>query len=91
MADRTPSFFIPHGGGPCFFMDWTMGPADTWDQMGDWLKNMHKAVGPKPDAIVVISAHWEEPEFTVTTATKPALLFDYYNFPEHTYRLRYDA
>lgn len=91
MTDRTPSFYIPHGGGPCFFMDWTMGPADTWDRMGDWLKTMHTAVGPKPDAILVISAHWEEPEFTVTTAARPPLLFDYYGFPDHTYRLRYDA
>ena len=91
MTDRTPCFYIPHGGGPCFFMDWTMGPADTWDRMGDWLKDMSKAVGPKPDAIVVISAHWEEPEFTVSTSAHPPLLFDYYGFPEHTYRLRYDA
>jgi len=40
---------------------------------------------------LVISAHWEEAEFTVTTSPKPPLLFDYYGFPEHTYRLRYDA
>jgi aromatic ring-opening dioxygenase catalytic subunit (LigB family) len=91
MAERTPAFFIPHGGGPCFFMEWTMGPADTWDRMGDWLKDMHRAVGPKPDAILVISAHWEEPEFTVTSAANPPLLFDYFGFPDHTYRLRYDA
>jgi len=88
---RTPTFFIPHGGGPCFFMDWTMGPRDMWDNMAAWLKAMPDAVGHKPDAILVISAHWEEPEFTVTTSPNPALLFDYYGFPEHTYRLRYDA
>jgi aromatic ring-opening dioxygenase catalytic subunit (LigB family) len=88
---RTPTFFIPHGGGPCFFMDWTMGPPDTWDRMGAWLKTMSSAVGPKPAAILVISAHWEEPEFTVTGAANPPLLYDYYGFPEHTYRLRYGA
>jgi len=88
---RTPTFFIPHGGGPCFFMDWTMGPRDTWDNMAAWLKAMPAAVGPRPDAILVISAHWEEAEFTVTTSPRPPLLFDYYGFPEHTYRLRYDA
>jgi len=91
MSNRTPTFFIPHGGGPCFFMDWTMGPPDTWDTMAAWLKAMPDAVGRKPDAIVVISAHWEEPEFTVTTSPNPPLLFDYYGFPEHTYRLRYGA
>src|SRR5580700_12340793 len=88
---RTPTFYIPHGGGPCFFMDWTMGPRDTWDNMAAWLKAMSGAVGPKPDAILAISAHWEEPEFTVTAAAEPPLLFDYYGFPEHTYRLKYPA
>jgi len=91
MSDRTPTFFIPHGGGPCFFMDWTMGPADTWDRMGEWLKHMSQAVPTKPDAILVISAHWEEPVFTVTGAANPSLIYDYFGFPEHTYRLRYDA
>ena len=88
---RTPTFFIPHGGGPCFFMDWTMGPRDTWDNMAAWLKAVPQAVGPKPDAIVVISAHWEEPEFTVTTSAQPPLLFDYYGFPDYTYKLTYPA
>lgn len=23
---RLPTVFIPHGAGPCFFMDWTRGP-----------------------------------------------------------------
>ena len=72
MSDRTPTFFIPHGGGPCFFMDWQ--PANLWDRMGDWLKNMSQAVPTRPDAILVISAHWEEPEFTVTTSPNPPLL-----------------
>ena len=27
---RQPTLFIPHGAGPCFFMEWTRGPADTW-------------------------------------------------------------
>ncbi|MHA1566449.1 MAG: dioxygenase, partial [Alphaproteobacteria bacterium] len=30
-SERLPTLFIPHGGGPCFFMEWTMGPPDTWD------------------------------------------------------------
>ena len=89
MTGRTPTFFIPHGGGPCFFMDWQ--PAGLWDRMGDWLKNMSKAVPNRPDAILAISAHWEEPVFTVTGAAQPSLIYDYYGFPDHTYRLRYDA
>lgn len=88
---KLPTLFIPHGGGPCFFMHWTMGPPDTWDKMAEWLRGLGAAVGGRPKALIVISAHWEEPEFSVTEAPRPPLLFDYYGFPEHTYRLTYPA
>ena len=39
----------------------------------------------------MISAHWETPVPTVNVAARPPLLFDYYGFPEHTYRLTYPA
>jgi hypothetical protein len=26
-STRLPTFFIPHGGGPCFFTDFDDGPA----------------------------------------------------------------
>jgi aromatic ring-opening dioxygenase catalytic subunit (LigB family) len=39
----------------------------------------------------VISGHWENPLPTFNVAVKPGLLFDYYGFPEHTYRLKYPA
>ncbi len=90
-AKPLPTYYIPHGGGPCFFMEWTMGPKDTWDKMADWLRHMKDGVGAVPKAIVVVSAHWEERAFSVTTGKAPPLLFDYYGFPEHTYQLRYDA
>jgi aromatic ring-opening dioxygenase catalytic subunit (LigB family) len=91
MADRAPTLFIPHGGGPCFFMDWTMGPSDTWNRMGNWLKGLGATLGFRPSAILVISAHWEEAEFTVTSGANPPLIYDYFGFPEHTYRLTYPA
>lgn len=86
-----PTFFIPHGGGPCFFMDWTMGPADTWDHMENWLRQLHETIASKPDAIVVFSAHWENQVVTINSAANPPLYFDYYNFPPHTYKLTYPA
>jgi 4,5-DOPA dioxygenase extradiol len=33
----------------------------------------------------------ETPELTVHVGERPSLLFDYHGFPEHTYRLRWDA
>jgi aromatic ring-opening dioxygenase catalytic subunit (LigB family) len=40
---------------------------------------------------LVISGHWENTLPTLNVAAKPGLLFDYYGFPEHTYRLKYPA
>lgn len=86
-----PTLFIPHGAGPCFFMDWTRGPADTWDKTAAWLKGIVEGLPERPKAILVISGHWEEPVFTVQSGEQPPLLFDYYGFPEQTYRLTFDA
>lgn len=88
---RMPTLFIPHGGGPCFFMDWTEGPADTWVPMGTWLSSLAKSLPSRPRSLVVISAHWEEPEVTIISGAAPSLLYDYYGFPEHTYKLEYPA
>ena len=54
------------GAGPCFFMDWTRGPADTWDATAAWLKGLVAGLPERPKAILVISGHWEEPQFTGT-------------------------
>jgi aromatic ring-opening dioxygenase catalytic subunit (LigB family) len=86
-----PTLFIPHGAGPCFFMEWTRGPADTWDATAAWLKGLVAGLPERPTAILMISGHWEEPVFTVGSSPKPPMLFDYYGFPEETYRLRFDA
>ena len=58
-SERVPTLFIPHGGGPCFFMDPIPGlAADTWDKMAAYLKNISANLAQAPQAIFVISAHW---------------------------------
>jgi aromatic ring-opening dioxygenase catalytic subunit (LigB family) len=89
--NKLPILFVPHGGGPCFFMDWTMGPPDTWHKMATWLGQLGQSIHPAPKAIVVISGHWEEPQFTVTTNGHPPLIYDYSGFPPETYQLKYPA
>ncbi len=84
-----PTLFIPHGAGPCFFMDWN--PPDTWNRMAEFLKGIASTLPQSPRAIVMVSAHWLEPAFTVTGAERPTLIYDYRGFPPHTYELRYDA
>jgi aromatic ring-opening dioxygenase catalytic subunit (LigB family) len=88
-----PTLFIPHGGGPCFFMDWSlMGePANTWDKTAAWLKGLAATLPARPTAIVVISGHWEESEFTVASVEQPEMIYDYTGFPKHTYELQYPA
>ena len=86
---RMPTCFIPHGGGPCFFMDWN--PPDAWDKMATFLKALSSTLPKKPSSIIVISAHWLESTVSVTGAEKPELIYDYYGFPSHTYQLEYPA
>jgi aromatic ring-opening dioxygenase catalytic subunit (LigB family) len=88
---RQPAVFLPHGGGPCSFMDWTWGPADTWDATRRFLEGLAATLPEPPKALVVISGHWEEPAFTASAAAKPEMIFDYTGFPEHTYRLTWPA
>jgi aromatic ring-opening dioxygenase catalytic subunit (LigB family) len=90
--DRQPTLYIPHGGGPCFFMEPSPGlPRDMWDRLAAFLKGIDASLRQKPKAVLVISGHWEMPRPTVNTAPNHTLLFDYYGFPEHTYRLTYPA
>jgi aromatic ring-opening dioxygenase catalytic subunit (LigB family) len=87
---RQPALYIPHGGGPCFFMDYPEG-RNPWGALGDFLRSLPASLPERPRAILVASGHWEEPAFTVNTGEAPPLLYDYYGFPEHTYCLSYPA
>ncbi len=85
---REPALFLPHGGGPCFFMD---DPAGTWTGMAAFLRSIPASLPAKPKAILVVSGHWETPGFAFTASPQPKLIYDYSGFPPHTYQLRYDA
>jgi len=60
-----------------------------WDGLAAYLRGIDGSLGVRPKAVLVISGHWETPQPTVNIADRPKLLFDYYGFPEHTYRLKY--
>ncbi len=90
-ADQLPTVFISHGGGPCFFMEWTMGPADTWDRLAEFLRSFEALIDRRPKAIVVISGHHEGDVVEIMSSSAPPMLFDYYGFPPHTYELSYPA
>ena len=86
---RLPTWFVPHGAGPCFFMDWQ--PPHAWDRMATFLKGAAATLPRRPTAILVVSAHWLTPTFDLTSGARPELIYDYFGFPPHTYTLRYPA
>lgn len=88
-AARMPTLFIPHGAGPCFFMDWQ--PAQAWDKTAAWLASIPASLPARPSAILLVTAHWLADQPSMSSAAQPGLLFDYYGFPPHTYQLRYPA
>jgi aromatic ring-opening dioxygenase catalytic subunit (LigB family) len=72
-------------------MDWNWGPADTWNAIQQFLEGLAATLPQPPQAMVVISAHWEEAAFTASSAAAPHLIYDYSGFPEHTYQLTWPA
>lgn len=88
---KQPSIYLPHGGGPCFFMDPPRDEPTRWVGMEAYLRGIPSMLPARPDALLVVSAHWEMPHPTVLAAAKPGLLYDYFNFPPHTYQLTYPA
>ena len=88
-AARQPTLFIPHGAGPCFFMDWN--PPGAWDRTAAWLRGIPASLPEPPRAIVLVTGHWLGEQPRLTSAKRPGLLFDYRGFPPHTYELSYPA
>jgi 4,5-DOPA dioxygenase extradiol len=76
---------IPHGGGPMPLMG---DPSHA--QLIEYLSNAEASLG-KPEAIVLVSAHWECAQPTLTSGAEPELIYDYGGFPAEMYQLKYPA
>jgi aromatic ring-opening dioxygenase catalytic subunit (LigB family) len=86
---RLPTYFISHGGGPWPWMKEQMG--GVYDRLESSLAGMPADLGVTPRAVLMLSAHWEAPRFTVQTSPRPSMLYDYGGFPDFTYRIQYPA
>lgn len=84
-----PTYFISHGGGPWPWMKDQMNGA--YDRLEASMKRIPRQLGTTPKAVLVISAHWGERDFTVMSSPNPPMIYDYFGFPEHTYRIKYAA
>ena len=77
--------YLSHGGGPLPIL------GDPGHQaMVDFMVKLPERLR-KPEAVLVVSAHWEETAPTLLGAEAPTLFYDYYGFPDEAYTLTYPA
>jgi len=81
----SPVLYLPHGGGPLPILG-----DDEHKELVAFLKGIGSTLD-EPSAILVISAHWEEDQPTLTSASQPDLIYDYYGFPPESYEIQYPA
>lgn len=90
-AERFPVVFVPHGGGPWPFVPTPFGSDAEQTALASYLRAVSSTPKSSPRALLVVSAHWEEPRPTVMNGAQPPLLFDYYGFPAESYELTWPA
>jgi 4,5-DOPA dioxygenase extradiol len=77
--------YFSHGGGPLPILG---DPGHK--AMIDFMTALPNRI-PRPEAIVVVSAHWEESKATLLGAPHPPMFYDYYGFPDEAYQIQYPA
>jgi 4,5-DOPA dioxygenase extradiol len=75
-----PALYLSHGAPPLL-------EHEVWSQqLADWSDAL-----PRPSAVLIVSAHWEAAQIGLSAVEPVDLVYDFYGFPLHYYRLRYDA
>ncbi len=88
-SSTLPTLYLSHGGGP---WPWMQGPwHDAHARLAEGLAQISGWLGTKPKAVLMVSAHWEEVDFTLSNHPNPPMLYDYSGFPENTYHVQYPA
>ncbi|MFM2085636.1 MAG: hypothetical protein RLZZ237_505, partial [Pseudomonadota bacterium] len=64
---------------------------NRYDVLEASLKDIPRQIGLRPKAVLVVTAHWEGPQFLVSASPRPGMLYDYSGFPPHTYQIQYPA
>jgi 4,5-DOPA dioxygenase extradiol len=78
---KMPVLFVGHGNPMNGIEDTEFSRA--WTEVGKRL--------PRPQAILCISAHWEDAGTLVATTSKPKMIYDFYGFPDELYKVVYPA
>ena len=75
-----PALYLSHGAPP-------LADHPTWPgELAAWSRDL-----PRPRAILMISAHWEEAPLALGATTTVPLVYDFWGFPERYYRVTYAA
>lgn len=90
MSFRFPTFYLSHGGGPWPYME--EEARRPYAKLAESLRELPHQLPGKPQAILVVSGHWEtDGGFAVMTNAAPPMVYDYGGFPEEMYHIRYPA
>jgi len=77
---RLPTLYLSHGAPP-------LADDQLWTgQLASWSKDL-----PRPKAILMVSAHWEEAPLSLSATTTVPLVYDFGGFPQRYYEVRYAA
>jgi aromatic ring-opening dioxygenase catalytic subunit (LigB family) len=87
--ERLPTYFISHGGGPWPYMNGEIRTAMA--QLEQSLLDMRAELADAPKAVLVVSGHWEERGFVVSSGAQPGMVYDYGGFPDYLYHIKYGA
>lgn len=88
MMQRLPTYFVSHGGGP---WPWVPEMAESSRSLSAALADMPRQIGRAPRAVLMVTAHWEAPVFTLGAHPQPGMIYDYSGFPPQTYQVVYPA
>lgn len=80
-----PIIYLSHGAGPMPLLG-NKGYGN--EHLVPFLTSISELI-PEPSAILMISAHWEAAQASITSGDQPKMIYDYSGFPEQAYDLQY--